>query len=84
MNYTCICCEHFTRDEPHSGFDYEICPICFWEDDSVQNASPNSYSGANAVSLNEAKMNYQKFGVSELRFLQSVRKPNNLQKNDEE
>jgi len=41
-------------------------------------------SGANVVSLNEAQENYRKFGASEERFIKYVRKPNILEKNDEE
>ncbi|WP_336954480.1 MULTISPECIES: CPCC family cysteine-rich protein [unclassified Acinetobacter] len=36
-----------------------MCPICFWEDNPVQNIHPNSKSGANAISLVEAQDNYQ-------------------------
>lgn len=83
MNYPCSCCHHYTRDQPSSNFDFEICPVCFWEDDPVQNIHPNSKSGANAISLAEAQDNYQQYGVSELRFLKHVRKPNDLETNDE-
>lgn len=84
MNYPCTCCHHYTRDQPSGNFDFEICPVCFWEDDPVQNIHPNSKSGANKVSLNEAKENYRKFGASEEQFIKYVRKPNILEKNNEE
>lgn len=32
--YTCPCCGYKTLEEEVRG-SYEICPICFWEDDSV-------------------------------------------------
>ena len=84
MNYRCACCNQFTREEPQGSWDYEICPVCFWEDDPVQNIHPDSYSGANKVSLNEAKQNYKQYSVSEERFISAVRKPNFLEKNDDE
>ena len=28
--YTCPCCGYKTLDDEH---EYEICPICYWEDD---------------------------------------------------
>ncbi len=29
--YTCLCCGYKTLDEKRGSFD--ICPVCFWEDD---------------------------------------------------
>lgn len=33
--------------------DYDICPVCFWENDSLQNNDPDCAGGANGLSLNE-------------------------------
>ncbi|WP_296283333.1 CPCC family cysteine-rich protein [uncultured Acinetobacter sp.] len=84
MDYACACCNQLTRDEPQSNGDYIICHVCFWEDDPIQNTDAYYCGGANVVSLNEAKENYRKFGASEERFIKYVRKPNILEKNDEE
>jgi hypothetical protein len=54
---------------------YEICPICFWEDDIAQLKYPAMSSGANHVSLIEAQKNYADFGSSERRLLPFVRPP---------
>ena len=35
--------------------DYEICPMCNWEDDPVQRNDPSFAGGANALSLDEAR-----------------------------
>lgn len=35
--------------------EYEICDVCGWEDDPVQSAHPDYASGANKVSLNQAR-----------------------------
>lgn len=60
--------------EPMRG-SFEICPVCFWEDDLVQFEDPSSTGGANAVSLQVAQRNYKKFGACEQRFLSAVRAP---------
>ena len=66
--YPCPCCENYTFSEkPPKTFD--ICPVCFWEDDYVQFNDPDFKGGANHVSLNQAKKNYLKFGAIEKRFL---------------
>lgn len=70
---TCSCCDYKTLCEKGG---YEICPICFWEDDIVQFEDPNYEGGANKVSLKKAQMNFTKFGACEERFLCNVRKPN--------
>ena len=38
---------------------YEICPVCGWEDDDIQNDDPNFEGGANDMSLNQAKEAYK-------------------------
>jgi Cysteine-rich CPCC len=67
----CACCGHLTLQLDPG--DYEICPICFWEDDPVQLNDPDFKPGANKVSLNEARENYRRLGVSEARFRGDVR-----------
>jgi hypothetical protein len=39
--------------------DYEICPVCGWEDDPVQSGDPRFAGGANQSSLNEARKHWQ-------------------------
>lgn len=71
--YPCVCCGYLTlSEEPGS---YEICSICFWEDDETQLIWPETGGGANKVSLVEAQQNYEKLGVSEPRLRQFVRPP---------
>jgi hypothetical protein len=77
---TCACCGYKTIDE--KGL-YEICPICFWEDDSVQEADPWFEGGANAPSLYTAQSNYKKYGAMEERFKTNVRAANSTDKKDE-
>lgn len=73
--YTCPCCGYKTLDEEPPG-TYEICAICYWEDDPVQFDDPDYEGGANRPSLKTAQKNYQDFGACEKRFQEYVRKPN--------
>ena len=72
--YPCVCCGFLTRETPSDG-DYDICQICFWEDDPFQNENINAVFGANAVSLAQAKINFKKYGAMEERFVKNVRPP---------
>lgn len=81
MKYTCPCCGYKTLDEKPPG-TYEICKICFWEDDKVQFNNPDFRGASNEVSLKEAQSNFLAFGASDKRFLQYVRKPTKKDKKD--
>lgn len=74
MSFPCPCCGYLTFDEKPAG-TFEICPVCFWEDDSVQNEDPSYEGGANGISLNKAKENFSKFGAVQKKFVNDVRKP---------
>jgi hypothetical protein len=66
----CACCGYYTI----SG-DYEICDICWWESDLVQEAHPDSTSGANRTSLRQAQRNFAAFGAMSADFKDDARKP---------
>ena len=51
-------------DEAPTG-TYDICNVCFWEDDGVQFHDLDYEGGANKVSLNQARENFREHGVSE-------------------
>ncbi|WP_053373213.1 CPCC family cysteine-rich protein [Paenibacillus sp. FJAT-27812] len=76
MKYTCPCCGYKTLDEEPPG-TYDICDICFWEDDGVQFVNPDYEGGANVPSLRQAQKNFIKFGAKELRKIKYARKPFN-------
>lgn len=40
--------------------DYDICPVCKWENDPTQLKHPEFGGGANHMSLEEARAAYQK------------------------
>jgi Cysteine-rich CPCC len=72
--FPCPCCGFLTLEEPPPG-TYEICKVCFWEDDEVQFRDPGSAGGANRVSLDQARRSFREHGVSEPRFKAMVRPP---------
>ncbi|WP_083682276.1 CPCC family cysteine-rich protein [Paenibacillus sp. FSL A5-0031] len=68
---TCPCCEYKTL--PQKG-EYDICPVCFWEDDG--NTDLQYYSSPNHMSLAQARVNFTNFGAVNklsLQFLEADR-----------
>ena len=72
--FTCPCCRYVTLSQ-RGGF--EVCPVCFWEDDgqddhdaAVVRGGPNA-----ALSLEEARRNYAAFGACDERSKANVRCP---------
>lgn len=55
--HSCPCCGKYEFSEEGS---YEICPVCNWEDDPVQEEDPNFGGGANTMSLSEARIAWSK------------------------
>ena len=81
MSFTCPCCGYRTLGEfPGS---YEVCAVCFWEDDEVQLLNPGYSGGANTLSLIECQTNYARFGASDERFIKDVRPPLNEERDPE-
>jgi hypothetical protein len=70
--FPCPCCGYLTLDEERV---FDICPVCFWEDDNIQFDDPNYRGGANDESLNEARENFSVFRASEKRIRRYVRDP---------
>lgn len=56
--HPCPCCGYRTLDE-RGGYD--ICPVCFWEDDGTSDV--DRHSGPNHMTLREARANFQRFGA---------------------
>lgn len=73
--YKCPCCGYYTFDKKVGG-TFDICPVCYWEDDNVQLENTEYPNGANPVSLNQAKLNYNKYGAISKEFVDKVREPN--------
>jgi hypothetical protein len=52
---------------------YEVCHVCFWEDDLVQLLDPWFAGGANVPSLVKAQENFETHGAMEARFVANVK-----------
>jgi hypothetical protein len=71
--YPCPCCGYLVFSQPPGS--YQLCSICFWEDDSIQLRWPDWGGGANAPSLRESQLNVARLGAMEERFIRNVRPP---------
>jgi Cysteine-rich CPCC len=75
----CPCCYCKTLSERGH---YDICQICFWEDDGQDDYDADVVRGGpnGALSLTEARDNYRRFGACDERSVNSVRpaRPNEL------
>ena len=56
----CPCCDYFTLNERRS---YEICSVCFWEDDGLDINNLEKHSGPNHQTLKEGRANFLAFGA---------------------
>ena len=74
MKYRCPCCGFYTFDYIPDG-SYDICKVCFWEDDPFQLQNPAYEGGANKVSLIQARKNFLEYGACDVKMLPYVRKP---------
>jgi hypothetical protein len=57
--------------------DYELCPVCFWEDDGQDDHDADIVRGGpnGELSLTEARANYRRFKASDERYVSHVRPP---------
>lgn len=58
--YQCPACDYFTLSKRG---EYDICPICFWEDDGLDLDKVDQVSGPNHVTLREARVNFRSIGA---------------------
>lgn len=58
--YKCPVCKEY---EFEMANDFDICHVCFWENDGLQSENPNMTGGANLLSLNEYKQNWNKINT---------------------
>ena len=56
LKNTCPVCGYLTLNERDS---FEICQICFWEDDGIDDYEADVESGPNHMSLNEARLKFK-------------------------
>lgn len=72
--FACPCCGYLTLEE-RGGYD--ICPVCFWEDDGQDDHNADLVLGGpnGRLSLSEARKNFREFGASNRDCLKHVRQP---------
>lgn len=68
----CPCCGF--RTLPDSGA-YDLCPVCWWEDDGLHDDDVASVGGPNGKTLAEGQRLYEGYGASDLSGLRRVRAP---------
>jgi hypothetical protein len=69
----CPCCGYATLE---TRGDFEICPICFWEDDGQDDVdAAESKGGPNGSSLVEARRSFLLSGAAHADDLSAVRAP---------
>ena len=66
----CPCCGCKTLSERTA---FEICEVCFWEDDGDADECRGGPNGS--LSLREARANYLRFGACEESMVENVRPP---------
>jgi hypothetical protein len=72
--YRCPCCKFKTlRGRGH----YEICQVCFWEDDGQDEHDAEEVRGGpnGSLSLRKAQTNFGEFAAMDEQFKSKVRKP---------
>jgi Cysteine-rich CPCC len=71
--YTCPCCGFRTLSRGPG--DYDLCPVCFWEDDGMHGDDAASRQGPNGMALAEGQRLYRRYGASALHCLSKARPP---------
>lgn len=74
QRHKCKCCGYYTLVGTMEEIGWDICPVCFWEND-VFEEKPEAYSGANHMTLAQGRENYKKYSVCDLKSLPHVRFP---------
>ena len=76
MKYKCPCCGYYTFSQKPNG-NYDICPVCFWEDDIKAFSDIHKSCSSNNISLVQARKNFSKFGACMETMIDNVRPPKN-------
>lgn len=78
--YPCPCCGYLVLKEGPGSYD--ICPICFWEDDIVQLRFATFPGRANTPSLIEAQLNAVKYGAKMPGYERRARSPKQFERDE--
>lgn len=69
--FPCPCCGYLTNPAQQQSFN--VCPVCWWEDDGTVDAGEKS--GANRISLEEGRTNFERGGACTPEGVEYVRRP---------
>ena len=74
VRHPCPCCGYITLE---TRGDFEICHVCFWEDDGQDNQDADGVRGGpnGKLSLTQARANFRAFGACEEKMKINVRPP---------
>jgi hypothetical protein len=74
VSHRCPCCGFKTLN---GRGQYEICPVCFWEDDGQDEHDCDEVRGGpnRSLSLTAARANFKGFGAKDRGSIANVRKP---------
>jgi Cysteine-rich CPCC len=77
--YPCPCCGFVTL--PERG-GYELCPVCWWEDDGQDDHDADQVRGGpnGSLSLTEARRSFSRIGAVDERALGHVRPPTDAER----
>ena len=80
-SYFCPCCKYKTL---HARGDFEICKVCFWEDDGQDEHDAEVVRGGSflLLCLRLALCYFAAFGATEERFCEFVRPPRENEERD--
>lgn len=66
----CPCCDYFTLEKRR---DWEICSVCYWEDDGSDLHRLDDPSGCNhGLTLRQGRENFRQIGACELSVVEYV------------
>ncbi|MCI0349160.1 MAG: hypothetical protein L0Z53_07015 [Acidobacteriales bacterium] len=73
-SYRCPCCSYKTL---HGRGHFEICPVCYWEDDGQGNHDADRVRGGpnGRLNLTTARKNFRRFRVADPKDREHVRPP---------
>lgn len=77
--HPCIICGHKTLD---NRGDWDICPVCFWEDDVILGNDDVRSPANSGVYVSEAQANFVKFGACRPEHVEEVRSPTDEEERD--
>lgn len=60
--FQCPCCDYFTL---MGRGGYEVCPVCYWEDDGADMSRLDEVSGPNHQTLRQARNNFERIGAAD-------------------